>query len=129
MQKAKIAVPSKGIGGLEGIRSNHFGHCDSFTLVDVADGEIKNVSILGNKEHAQGGCLVPVNLLAQENVTAIIVGGIGLRPLSAFNEVGIGVYFNNTSAEIGIVVDAFIEGKLPLIEQNQVCQGSGNCRH
>jgi predicted Fe-Mo cluster-binding NifX family protein len=67
-------------GGLDGERSGHFGHCDVFTLVDVEDGEVKQVSTIANEEHVQGGCMVPVNLLASHNVNALIVGGIGMRP-------------------------------------------------
>ncbi len=46
MKKGKIAVPSNGQGGLDGTRSGHFRHCDVFTLTDVEDSEIKEISIL-----------------------------------------------------------------------------------
>ena len=36
----KLAVPTMGEGGLQAERSGHFGHCDCFTLIDIADGEI-----------------------------------------------------------------------------------------
>ena len=36
--------------------------------MDVEDGEIKDVSILQNQEHVQGGCMVPVNLLSENRV-------------------------------------------------------------
>ena len=62
MKNGRIAVPSNGAGGLDGTRAGHFGHCDVFTFIDVEDGEIKNVSVLQNEEHVQGGCMVPVNL-------------------------------------------------------------------
>lgn len=38
MENGRIAVPSVENGGLEGVRSGHFGHCDVFTLVDVEGG-------------------------------------------------------------------------------------------
>lgn len=31
----KIAIPSNSPGGLEADRSDHFGHCDVFTIVDL----------------------------------------------------------------------------------------------
>ena len=71
MATVRIAVPSEGNGGLDGLRAGHFGHCDVFTLVDVEDGAIKEVSILENKEHVQGGCMVPVNLLAEAKVNSL----------------------------------------------------------
>ena len=38
MALVRIAVPSEGQGGLDGLRAGHFGHCDVFTLVDIEDG-------------------------------------------------------------------------------------------
>ncbi len=126
MKNGRIAVPSIDTGGLDGRRSGHFGHCDVFTLVDVEESEIKSVTTVSNQEHVQGGCMVPVNLLSGHKVNAIIVGGIGMRPLMGFRQVGIEVYHDETRPEIRPVVDDLIAGKLPLISDNQVCGGGGN---
>ena len=64
MENGRIAVPSSGSGGLEGQRSQHFGHCDAFTLIDIKNGEISSVDIVSNPAHQEGGCLVPVNILS-----------------------------------------------------------------
>ncbi len=125
MAKIRVAFPSEGEGGINGQRSGHFGHCDVFTLVDLEDGEVKEVTIVNNKEHVQGGCMVPVNLLASHNVNALIVGGIGMRPLMGFNQAGITVYHEAQTVEIKPVLDAFIEGKIPVIRNDQVCGGGG----
>jgi len=125
MAVVRIAVPSEGMGGLDGKRSGHFGHCDVFTLIDVEDGEIKEVSILNNKEHVQGGCMVPVNLLAENNVQQLVVGGIGMRPLMGFNQVGIDVYHDAERIDIRPVVEDMIAGNVPVIKENQVCGGGG----
>jgi predicted Fe-Mo cluster-binding NifX family protein len=105
------------------MRAGHFGHCDVFTLVDVEGGEIKSVSTIHNEEHVQGGCMVPVQLLARHKVNALIVGGIGLRPLMGFNQVNINVYYEVQRGEIRPVVEDLIAGNLPLIQQEQVCGG------
>lgn len=125
MKNGRIAVPSNGQGGLNGTRAGHFGHCDVFTFVDVEDGQIKGVSILQNQEHAQGGCMVPVNLLSENRVNALIVGGIGMRPLMGFRQVGIDVYHDDQRAEIEPVVLDLIAGKLLEITNDQVCGGGG----
>lgn len=125
MQNGRIAIPSNGQGGLDGTRSGHFGHCDVFTLVDVEDSQIKEISILQNQEHVQGGCMVPVNLLSQNRVNALIVGGIGMRPLMGFKQVGIQVYHDDQRAEIRPVVADLIAGKLAEIRNDQVCGGGG----
>ena len=125
MKDGRIAIPSLDAGGLDGQRSGHFGHCDVFTLVDVEAGEIKQVTTIANQSHVQGGCMVSVNLLADSKVNALIVGGIGMRPLMGFRQAGIDVYYDVARAEIRPVVEDLISGKLPLIADNQVCGGGG----
>jgi predicted Fe-Mo cluster-binding NifX family protein len=96
-----------------------------FTVIDVENGAIKKVSTIQNQEHVQGGCMVPVNLLASHNVNALVVGGIGMRPLMGFKEAGIDVYHDSQRPEIRPVVEDLIAGKLPEITNDQVCGGGG----
>jgi predicted Fe-Mo cluster-binding NifX family protein len=110
-------------GGLEAMRSGHFGHCDVFTLVQVENGEIRDVSVLENPPHQQGGCQAPVNLLHRSRAEALIVGGIGMRPLMGFQQVGIDVYHGPQGETVGAVVNYLLEGKLELIRADQVCGG------
>ena len=123
MENGRIAVPSVEKGGLNGVRSGHFGHCDVFTLIDVENGEIKGFSTIQNQAHVQGGCMTPVNLLAEHKVNALIVGGIGMRPLMGFRQVGIDVFHDADRADIRPVVEDLIAGKLPMIADDQVCGG------
>ena len=109
------------------MRAGHFGHCDVFTIIDVKDGNIETVSTLQNQEHVQGGCMAPVNLLAQNNVNVLIVGGIGMRPFQGFNQVGIDVYYETERQEIKPVVEDLISGKLTIIGNDQVCGGGDGC--
>jgi len=125
MKDGRIAVPSLGLGGLDGERAGHFGHCDVFTFVDVEDGEVKQVSTIPNESHVQGGCMVPVNLLAGHKVKALIVGGIGMRPLMGFKQVGVDVFYDATRQQIRPVVEDLIAGKLQMIGEDQVCGGGG----
>lgn len=125
MKDGRIAIPSMGTGGLDGERSGHFGHCDVFTFVDVEGGEVKQVTTIPNEEHVQGGCMVPVNLLAGHNVNALIVGGIGMRPLMGFKQVGVDVFYDATRPQIRPVVEDLIAGKLQIIGDDQVCGGGG----
>ena len=125
MENGRIAIPSMDKGGLDGQRSGHFGHCDVFTLVDVEEGKIKDITTVSNQSHVQGGCMVPVNLLAENNVNALIVGGIGMRPLMGFKQAGIDVYHDAERPGIRPVVEDLIAGKLPMISDDQVCGGGG----
>ncbi len=123
MKNGKIAIPSDGDGGLDGPRAGHFGHCAVFTLVDVEEGKITNVTTVPNQEHSEGGCLVPVNILADLKVDALVVGGMGMRPLIGFNNVGIEVYFDNKHPGVKAVVEDLIAGKLQKMSADQACGG------
>lgn len=123
MKEGRIAIPAMGEGGLEASRSGHFGHCDVFTLVDVKDGRVTEVSVLPNREHAEGGCLVPVNMLAAQKVNTLIAGGMGLRPLLGFRDAGIDVYFDGEHPGVKDALDAFLAGTLEMMTEQRVCGG------
>ncbi len=129
IEELRFAVPSNNPGGLEAGRSDHFGHCDLFTIVDIKDGKIASVEKVSNQEHGAGGCMVPVQFLKGQGVQSIVVGGIGARPLQGFAEVGISVYYadRNTVQDVGAVVSGMIGGKFPVIRPDQACQGHANC--
>ena len=76
MNQARIAIPSSIPGGLGAEVGAHFGHCEIYTVVDVKEGLITQVGTLANGPHQQGGCLAPVNHLAQNGVTVLISGGM-----------------------------------------------------
>jgi len=118
-----IAVPSENPGGLDSPLGAHFGHCDLYTLVSVENGEVKEVKVVPNVPHVQGGCMAPVNYLAQQGVNMLIAGGMGLRPLMGFNQVGIEVYHGGTAATVGAAIIAALEGRLPQFSQQQTCGG------
>ncbi|MCW5199955.1 dinitrogenase iron-molybdenum cofactor biosynthesis protein, partial [Desulfobulbus sp. F1] len=88
-----VAVPSDNPGGLAANISGHFGHCDLFTLINIQEGKVASVDTVNNVAHSAGGCLAPVNLLRDKGVGAIVVGGMGARPMQAFAEAGIAVYY------------------------------------
>lgn len=119
----RLAVPSVDEGGLDGVRSAHFGHCDCFTLVDIVEGAIAGVRVIGNPPHAEGGCLRPVNLLASSRVDALLAAGMGARPLQGFNDVGIAVYFETETLGIREAVEKVIQGTVPMMELQQACGG------
>ena len=122
MTTMKLAVPSMGEGGLDAIRSGHFGHSDCFTIVEIEDGEIKGTRIVANPPHEAGGCLRPVGILANEGVDAIVAAGMGMRPLQGFAANGIAVLFDNQTPNVGNVALLAAAGKLPVMDPTQACQ-------
>jgi predicted Fe-Mo cluster-binding NifX family protein len=128
----RVAIPSNAPGGLDAGRSEHFGHCDLFTVVNL-DGNngITSVETVQNAGHEAGGCLVPVQILHDAKVDAIVVAGMGARPMMGFNQVGITVYYAdpNRIADVGLAIEHLQAGRLPIMRSDQACSGSGNCQH
>ena len=123
MNSVLIAVPSQQPGGLESALGAHFGHCDMYTLVSVEDGKISKVDVVPNVPHQQGGCMAPVQYLAEKGVNQLIAGGMGLRPLMGSNQVGIDVYFGGNVMTVGEAIKAIIDGKLMQFKQEHTCGG------
>lgn len=110
-----------GAAGLESERAGHFGHCDCFTIVEIADGEIKGTSEVANPPHEEGGCLRPVGLLADAGVNAIVAAGMGMRPMMGFNQAGITVYFENRTPQVGEVAKLVAAGEVPIMSADEAC--------
>ncbi len=123
-----IAIPSDTTDGLEAAISEHFGHCSAFTLVNVADDAIGEVSILENSGHAEGACMAPVTLLKERGVEVLLAGGMGGRPLAGFQQVGIEVRSNEGASTVREAVELFVSGGCRVFGEAQTCGGGeGGC--
>jgi predicted Fe-Mo cluster-binding NifX family protein len=69
--------------------------------------------------------MAPVQYLAGKGVKVLIAGGMGLRPLMGFNQVGIDVYHGGDATTVGEAVDAMLAGRLPQFSQQHTCGGGG----
>ena len=125
MEGVIVAIPSGHPGGLEAPLGAHFGHCDLYTVVKVAEGQVLEVGTLPNVPHQQGGCMAPVNHLAQHGVQVLIAGGMGMRPLMGFHQVGIRVLYGNGAQTVGEAVEALLQGQLPQFSTEFTCGGGG----
>lgn len=123
MDTIKVAVPSNNPGGMEAGMGMHFGHCDIYTIVEVAGDEIQSVSTLENVPHMQGGCMAPVQHLAANGVKALLAGGMGMRPLMGFQQVGIDVFFAGNYPTVGQAVQAYIVKSLQPFTTDFTCKG------
>jgi len=122
----RIAVPTSQPGGLDSPLGEHFGHCECYTVVDVESGKIAKVSTLPSVPHVQGGCMAPVNHLSENGVNVLVAGGMGMRPLMGFNQVGIQVYHGGNFGTVKDAVDALIAGKLVPFSKENTCGGGLN---
>jgi predicted Fe-Mo cluster-binding NifX family protein len=120
----KIAFPSN-VEGLNGELSQHFGHALAFTLITYIPEKkkIHEIEVIRNVAHQHGGCMRPIRLLMNSNVSEIVVGGIGKRPCQGFKQVGIKVY-KGIKDTVKNNFKAFINDKLTQFDINSTCPGS-----
>jgi predicted Fe-Mo cluster-binding NifX family protein len=119
-----IAVPSLAPGGLDAPVEGHFGHCAGFTVVKLDGDAVAEVKVLSNNRHGAGSCGAPVTMLAEAGVQALVVGGIGMRPLELLKAQGIGVYITRAATVRQAVAD-FTSGRLQGFDPSQACGGHG----
>lgn len=128
----RVAFPTNKPGGLDAQRSDHFGHCDVFTLIDFDEKKnVGSVTTVANGGHEAGGCMEPVKKLQDAGAEAIVVGGMGARPMQGFVAAGITVYYADPAGVRSVreAVEKFVANGLPVMHGDQVCKGSGNCQH
>ncbi|MDD6088874.1 MAG: NifB/NifX family molybdenum-iron cluster-binding protein [Desulfovibrionaceae bacterium] len=123
MDQYIIAVPSANPGGLEAAMGMHFGHCELFTLITIQDGAVSSVETMPNVPHAHGGCIAPVQVLAERGVSKLLAGGMGFRPLMGLMQSGIEVFHTGSCATVGDAVTAFLKGELPAFSTDFTCRG------
>ena len=126
MSKTVLAIPSELPGGMDAGMGMHFGHCAIYTIVEIENGAVTAQSTLAAVPHQQGGCLAPVQYLAGHGVTALLAGGMGMRPLAGFNQMNIEVFFAGNCATVSQAVEAFSQNKLNRFSLDQTC---GGCEH
>jgi predicted Fe-Mo cluster-binding NifX family protein len=103
----KHAFPSQLPGGLDANLADHFGHCAAYTMVDIEDGQVGDVTVVPNTAHDLGVPLAPVVFLRDAGVKALLTTRMGMRPLVAFHRVGIEVYYNEDQVKVRDAVELF----------------------
>jgi predicted Fe-Mo cluster-binding NifX family protein len=101
----KIAVPVTKENQID----SHFGHCESYNVFTISD---KNeISCVKNVESAQGcGCKSNIaSVLASDDVTIMLAGGIGGGAINVLNNSGIEVV-RGCSGNATEVVKLFLAG-------------------
>lgn len=106
MKFVKIAIPVEG-----GRLCAHFGHCETFILVDV---DTENKAVINKIEmppppHEPG--LLP-RWLHEKGANMIIAGGMGSRAQGLFAESGIQVITGAPSEAPEVLVKNYLDGTL-----------------
>ncbi|RLB31395.1 MAG: dinitrogenase iron-molybdenum cofactor biosynthesis protein [Deltaproteobacteria bacterium] len=108
----KIAVATEDNRGLEAVLSQHFGRCQSYTLVEVDNGQIGEVKVHENPfygSHGQPG-EVPA-FIKSIGAHVIIAGGMGPKAIGFFEQYGIQVA-TGVSGTVRTVLQLYLDGKI-----------------
>lgn len=117
----KVAVASEG-----SVVSEHFGHCEGFTVYAICDGIVIHQDFIKNPGHKPG--LLP-ELLNDNGVHVVIAGGMGVGAIEIFKEKGIDVIIG-ARGPLDQTMARFLEGTL--LSTGAVChehQHAGDCQN
>jgi predicted Fe-Mo cluster-binding NifX family protein len=120
--KMKVCIPTMGNGGMEEAISQHFGRAPTFTLVDL---NTKEVHILPNRSNHMGGKGLPTDMLRDQGVQVMIVGGLGPKAIQAFAQQCVEVFVGAT----GTVNDAIVDWKEGLLTKASFDNACNEHRH
>ena len=107
----KIAISSTN-NNLEGEVDGRFGRCNYFLIIETKENQIKDFKAIENtaKEQAGGAGISAGEIVAKQNVDAVITVNLGPRAFSVFEQFKIKIYQGN--GKIKDVVQKFLGGKL-----------------
>lgn len=102
----KVAIPTE-----QGVLCPHFGHCSTFTIIEVDPETLKltNVQTLTPPPHERG--VIPA-WLNELGCTHIIAGGMGQRAVMLFQQNGVEVFSGVPEMKAEDAVRALIGGEL-----------------
>ena len=102
----RIAIPLA-----QGKLSLHFGHCDQFAIFDIDDSSKKIINRKDATPPAHAPGVLP-KWLHENNVSAIIAGGMGQRAQQLFAQNDIKVIVGASDGSPEELVSAYLENTL-----------------
>jgi predicted Fe-Mo cluster-binding NifX family protein len=78
-KEIKVAVPTKGGGGLEDVISDVFGRAKTFTIIDMEGEKEKRVDVIQNPaaSYKHGAGPIVVKMLVDSGVNVVLAGKLG----------------------------------------------------
>ena len=111
--KRTFAIPT-----MQGKSCAHFGHCQSFAVVEVVDRAVGEVTFLDPPAHQPG---TYPRFLADQGVDIVIAGGMGNMAQDLFRQNEIDVHMGVGVEEPRLLVEKFLS--------NELHTGDNLCNH
>ena len=86
----------------------HFGHTEAFKLYEVEDGKVISSEVIGSNGSGHSAL---AGLLAQQDISVLICGGLGEGAKNALTQAGIEV-FSGAQGDADAAVEAYLKGEL-----------------
>ncbi|MBC7094318.1 NifB/NifX family molybdenum-iron cluster-binding protein [Thermococcus sp.] len=101
-------------GGLDDFFNQHFGRTPTFTIVDVENGEIKNVRIISNPSASspRGAGVQAAQFCINEGVEVVIAGQFGPNSAGVLQAAGIRMISAPATMTVREAVETFLRGEL-----------------
>lgn len=114
----KIAIPTEGKGGLDDSAAEHFGRCETYTILD-GKGEV--LEVMKNTSEHMGGKGMPPEIIRDTGAEILICKGMGPRALGMCRQYKITVYVceEKTARDM---FDKWKAGQLSPANDNDVCE-------
>jgi predicted Fe-Mo cluster-binding NifX family protein len=117
----KICIPTVDNKGVESTISSHFGQSLFFMIIDDETNDMRTAENTAKGGHQGSAGPTPGQLIVEQEVDAVLCGGLGVRAVRMFEEAGIHV-FNQASGTVADAMKAYKEGKLPEATDATACQ-------
>jgi predicted Fe-Mo cluster-binding NifX family protein len=124
-----LCFPVSSYEGIQGAVFGHFGSAPEYLICDLEGNDAHSVPNIKHN-HERGKC-DPASSIRDENVEAVITGGIGANALIKLNQAGIKVY-SAVGESITENIEAYKSGNLKEFVSTHVCNGYSNksgCGH
>jgi len=95
----------------------HFGRCESYTIAEIENGQVKSRQSVGNPGHEPG--FLP-RYLDEQGVTCIVAGGMGSYAKQLFDE-------KNIQTVVG--VSGPVDEALAALARGEIQSGESTCAH
>ena len=106
----KICVPTSG-----GKLCSHFGHCDSFTFIEI-NPKTKEILSITEKIPEDGISCQSAAWVSEQGVSKVFAGGIGGRPLMIFAQNGVEVVAGCPELLISELIEQYLSNTLKTSE-------------
>ncbi len=114
----KIAIPTNGKRGLNEDVAQHFGRCNTYTIIDE-NGRL--LEIIDNTSEHMGGFGLPPDLMKKHGTDMLLCMDIGPRAIIMCKNLGIDVYLVHAKT-VKEMFEKWKSGKIKKAELEDTCK-------